>query len=91
MKRRWMAGLALLGLFLMVQGVCSAKEEELMTKEELMPLLGNPDVVVIDVRKDGDYKSSPLKIQGSVREEFNDVDNWAGKYPKDKTIVLYCT
>ena len=91
MKRWWVAGLALLGLFLMVQGNCSATEEELMTKEELLPLLGNPEIVVIDVRKEGDYKSSPLKIQGSVREDFSDVDNWAGKYSKDKTIVLYCT
>jgi rhodanese-related sulfurtransferase len=47
--------------------------------------------VVIDVRTGGDYKSSPKKIPGAVRENPIDVENWAGRYPAEKTIVLYCT
>ena len=53
-------------------------------------MLGNPDLVIIDVRIERDWKSSPLKIKGAVWEDFMDVEKWAQKYPKDKTIVLYC-
>lgn len=91
MKRSWLAGLALLICFLMAQGVCVAKDDELMSKEDLKALLGKPDVVVIDVRTGGDYKSSPLKIRGAIRENPIDVENWNGKYSKEKIIVLYCT
>ena len=61
-----------------------------MTKEELKPMLGNPDLVVIDVRLGGDWAESDLKIKGAVRENPRDVDSWADKYLKDKTLVLYC-
>lgn len=59
-----------------------------MAKEELRPLLGDPDVVVIDVRIGGDR--APTRIPGSVYENASDVESWAGKYPKGKRIVLYC-
>jgi len=61
-----------------------------ITAEELAGMLGNPDLTIIDVRIERDWKSSSLKIKGAVWEDFMDVDTWAKKYPKDKTIVLYC-
>ena len=67
-----------------------AKDVPKITKEELRSMLGNPDLVIIDVRIERDWKSSPLKIKGAVWEDFMDVEKWAQKYPKDKTIVLYC-
>lgn len=63
-----------------------------MTKEELKSLLGNPDVIIVDVREGEDYKKSEFKIQGAVREDSEkDIDGWANKYPKDKTLVFYCS
>jgi predicted sulfurtransferase len=63
-----------------------------MTKEELKPLLGNPDVIVIDVRIGASWSASKWKIQGAVREDPRaEIEAWAKKYPKDKTIVLYCS
>lgn len=63
-----------------------------MTKEELKSLLGNPDVVVLDVRLEGEWNRSGLKIQGAVREDpEKDYKTWASKYPKDKTLVFYCS
>lgn len=62
-----------------------------ITKDELKLILGDPKVTVIDVRVDGAWKSSSQKIKGAVREDFYDVKPWAGKYPKDKMIVLYCS
>ena len=61
-----------------------------MTKEELKPLLGNPDVIVIDVRVEEEWKEAKWKIQGAVREDSEkDINLWVNKYPKDKTLVFY--
>jgi hypothetical protein len=61
-----------------------------ITKEELRAMLGEPDLIIIDVRIERDWKSSALKIKGAVWEDFMDVESWAKKYPKGKTIALYC-
>jgi hypothetical protein len=61
-----------------------------MTKDELKAMLGNPDLIVMDVRLGLDWTGSDLKIQGAVREDPNAVESWANKYPKDKTFVFYC-
>jgi rhodanese-related sulfurtransferase len=61
-----------------------------MTKEELRAMLGNPNLVVIDVRYGRDWTDSDLKIKGAVREDPGAIDSWANKYPKDKTLVFYC-
>jgi len=61
-----------------------------ITKEQLKSELGNPEVVVLDVRTEGDWNSSNSKIKGAVRENPGDVKSWLDKYPKDKMIVLYC-
>jgi len=70
--------------------VPSAADVPKITAEELMAKLGSPDLIIIDVRIERDWKSSPLKVKGAAWEDFLDVDTWAQKYPKDKTIVLYC-
>jgi len=61
-----------------------------MTKEELKPLLGSADLVVLDIRLDEQWKFSNRKIPGAVHENPTVPGNWMDKYPKDKTIVLYC-
>ena len=63
----------------------------MMTKEELKAMLGNPDLVILDVRLGADWSGSNNKIRGSVREDPEKVKTWAEKYSKDKTIVLYCS
>jgi Rhodanese-like domain len=61
-----------------------------MTKDELKGMMGNPDLVIIDVRTQQNWAESDLKIKGAVREDPESLDSWANKYPKDKTLVLYC-
>ncbi len=61
-----------------------------ITKEQLLPLLGKPGIIVIDVRTKYDWDKSEVKIKGAVREEGMKFGSWMNKYPKDKTIVLYC-
>ena len=61
-----------------------------MTKEALSAILGNSDVIIIDVRFSRDWTDSDSKIKGAVREDPEAIQSWANKYPKDKTLVLYC-
>ena len=67
-----------------------ADEVPRMSKEELRAMLGNPDLVIIDVRSGKDWEASQSKIKGAVREEPRQAKSWADKYDKDKTYVLYC-
>jgi hypothetical protein len=61
-----------------------------MSIEELRSRLGDNDIVVIDVRTGRDWERSDSKIRGAVREDPRDVTSWARKYPREKTLVLYC-
>ena len=67
-----------------------AAEAPRMDKDALRERLGNADVVVIDVRTDPDWDASGAKIPGAVRESYGDFDAWSSKFPRDRTLVLYC-
>jgi hypothetical protein len=82
-------------LFLLTASVlpftnASAADPQRITKEELNQLLGDPDIAIVDVRTGRDWTGAVRKIPGAVREEPGDPGGWAKRYPKDKTIVLYC-
>lgn len=62
-----------------------------MDKDELKPLLGAADVVVLDVRTGGDWTDSTFKIKGAIRAPGKDLDAWSKKFAKDTTLVLYCS
>lgn len=68
----------------------AADEVPRMTKEKLKEKLADEDTVILDVRSGGSWTGSAAKIQGAVREDPDAVQNWFQKYPKGKTIVLYC-
>lgn len=68
-----------------------AQEAPRITKEELKETLGNPDVIIIDVRLGRDWENSELRIKGALREDPGNVNSWISKYPKEKTLVLYCS
>jgi hypothetical protein len=91
MKKRFFIEALL--IFLMVGGCtlfAKSAEAPRMTKDELKAMLGNPDLVIIDVRTQRDWTESDSKIKGAVREDPEAVESWANKYPKGNTIVLYC-
>lgn len=54
-------------------------------KEKVKGMIGNPDVIIIDIRRVAD-----LKIKGAVREDPETLFSRTHKYPKDKTLILYC-
>jgi rhodanese-related sulfurtransferase len=71
-------------------GVARADDAQIMTKEQLLPLLGKSDVIIIDVRSKYDWDESKVKIKGAVRQDGMKFGSWMKKYPKDKTIIIYC-
>jgi hypothetical protein len=79
-------------LALVMLGAAETPTEEKaprMTKEQLKPLLGSSDLVVIDIRLDEQWRFSNRKIPGAVHENPAIPDSWMNKYGKDKTIVFY--
>jgi hypothetical protein len=73
-----------------LQNVATESNVPRMTKEELRSMLGNPYVVILDVRASDDWNKSESKIRGAVREDpAVNVKPWANRYPKEKTLVFY--
>ncbi len=99
MKPRRCFSSILLAIFLVVSGTTSkvhamgkGVEVPRVTKEQLLSMMGKPEVVILDVRESESWKKSKQKIQGAVREDpLKDVQGWSDKYPKDKTLVFYCS
>jgi predicted sulfurtransferase len=71
-------------------GAGSNKDVPRVEKDTLKGWLGDPNVLLVDVRADGDWKSSDKKIKGAVRQDPKEVKKWAAALAKDKKIVLYC-
>ena len=93
MSKRTLAALG--ALFLLMAATLSsmdslATEPPRITKEELRQRLGDPAVVIVDVRAGWDWSKSDRKISGAVREEPDNAGAWTTRYPKDKIIILYC-
>ena len=88
---KYMVSIVFLVFIALVSGVAWADDTHAMTKEQLLPLLGKPDVIIIDVSSVEGWDGRKEKIPGALREEPMKFDSWMKKYPKDKTIVLYCS
>lgn len=89
-KILWIA--AFLISFMSAQNALFAQSGEVprITKQSLRAVMGQPNVVIIDVRLGRDWTESDSKIKGAVREDPQSIPSWAGKYSKDKTLVFYC-
>ena len=79
--------LAIAGLF--VIPALASEDVPRITKEELKALLGNPDVILLDVRIESHWNASEFKIKDAIRERPKEFGSWVDKYPKEKTIVFY--
>jgi hypothetical protein len=58
-------------------------------KEKLKALIGNPEVIILDVRYRESWQESEFKIKGAIRKRPELFDSWATEFPKDKMLVLY--
>jgi hypothetical protein len=70
--------------------LAAVPQADKITKEELVPLLGRSDVVVVDLRFGRDWTDATLKIRCAVREDPMKPGMWIDKYPKEKMLVFYC-
>jgi hypothetical protein len=68
-----------------------ADDAQRIEPEQLKAKLDQPGLYLLDVRIVSDWKKSDRKIPGAVRVDPHDVSSWAGKYPKDGSIVVYCS
>jgi len=84
----WVA--LLLALCVYLTSPALAADAPRMEKDQLKANLDNPGVLIIDVRSYTDWFFSNDKIKRAVRENYRDFEEWYTKYPKGKTIVLYC-
>ena len=81
----------LASLMLALSWACSAAPEApRVDKETVKGWLGNPQLVMVDVRAGSDWQDSKTKIKGAVRQDPKAVQTWAANLPKEKKIVLYC-
>jgi rhodanese-related sulfurtransferase len=87
---KYVVSTILLALIVFTFGFARADDTHSMTKEQLLPMLGKSDVIIIDVRSKYDWDESNVKIEGAVREDGFKFGAWMKKYPKNKTIVIYC-
>jgi len=83
--------LVVLAMAMFYFGVPASAEDKRITKEEVKPLLDSQELVIIDVRSALDWDKNELKVKGAVREDPEMVSTWMAKYPKDKTLVFYCS
>ena len=89
--KRWatyaLAAILALGL---AAGAALAQEVKRLDKDTLKGWLGDPQLLLIDVRSQNDWDASAKKIKGAVRQDPKKADTWAPTLPRDKKIVLYC-
>jgi rhodanese-related sulfurtransferase len=71
------------------QNITVDKSVPRITKEELKSRLGNPEVIVVDVRLRDEWEKSEWKIKGALRGDPEKIKSWADNYPRDKTLVFY--
>ena len=70
---------------------CPAEQTPSMSKETLKGKLNDSDLIVVDVRTESAWEKCDSKITGARREDPVNVSNWMASYPKEKTIVVYCS
>ncbi len=67
----------------------SAGDLSFITVSQLFKNLGNPNLVIVDVRDTNDWQSNNYKIKGAVRRLPEEFESWSRELPQDKILVLY--
>ncbi len=75
----------------LLSSIAFSQEPPRISKEELRAMLGDPNVLIVDVRISDEWKASDKKIQGATWKNPEQIRSWLTQYPKDKTLVFYCS
>lgn len=55
---------------------------------ELWKMIGRPDVYLIDLREEADYRR--FHVEGAKNLPYEELAHWKNSLPKNKKLVLYC-
>lgn len=61
-----------------------------ITAQELRARLGEPGIAIVDAREESQWEATDRIIPGAIRGAAGDVGSWAGRLPKDQTVIVYC-
>ena len=89
--RKWMTGLGILGLLLVMLAGCGAGQADAgvdISVDETLRLWQNKEAIVIDVRTPGEYQEG--HIPGVANIPLDELEKRIGEVPKDKKVVLIC-
>ncbi|MCK9274615.1 MAG: hypothetical protein M0P57_05950 [Syntrophales bacterium] len=94
MKQSWFrsTGVSIFLCFIWIYApAVNAQENEVprISKEKVKAMLGDPDLVIIDTLLPEQWELVDKKLPGAVREDPENVEKWADKYSRDKTMVIY--
>jgi hypothetical protein len=70
-------------------GASSSGDIPFISIEELKAKLGEPSVVILDVRIATDIAASRYKVKGAVWVNPSEIEQWVHSFSKDSTYVLY--
>ncbi|MFB3884405.1 MAG: rhodanese-like domain-containing protein [Thermodesulfobacteriota bacterium] len=82
---------SILILMQLLSTVAFSQESPRISKEELKTMLGDPNVIILDVRIDDEWNASEKKIPGATWKNPEEIGSWLKQYPKSKTLVFYCS
>lgn len=80
----------LIFVVLTISSTVFSGEVKLIDKDELKAMLGNSDLVILDVRAGKDWSSSEFKIKDAIRLTDENMEAIMQKFSKDRTLVFYC-
>jgi|WetSurMetagenome_2_1015567.scaffolds.fasta_scaffold755622_2 hypothetical protein len=84
-KTRFWAMVMMVSLMVAFSWACSsAAGAPRVDKETVKGWLGNPQVVIVDVRAGSDWQDSKTKIKGAVRQAPKGVQTWVPVSPKTR-------
>ena len=94
LKQDKFSAILLPGLFFALVGLTlissfAAEAVPRIGKEKLKEMLGNPAVIILDVRNRRTWQESEFKIKSAIRKRPKLFDSWATEFPKDKMLILY--
>jgi len=84
-------------VFLLILGQTAAavagdtRDVPRISVHQVKALLGQPDTVIIDVRRYRNWWRSSKKIPTAVRENPSKVEQWIEKYGPHQTLIFYCS
>ncbi len=90
MKNTLITGLVVI-LICLFSSLSFSAEPPKLSKEDVKVMLPDPNVIILDVRIQEEWKSSDKKITGAIWKNPENVGSWLKEYPRSKTLIFYCS